>query len=165
MLWNSPCVAPASSGSVPPSRERMEKWTAQAILRTRGSTTSCTQALCQTRSSSSKLGLSLLNAQGGVAWLTFGRSFNLSIIQPEPTQETCWKNQPACSAAAPITPVWVWCVRGLMPPSAWAHCREPQLWSCVHKQRYSAPCLGQNAVWRCWREKWLVWMKIAESSC
>lgn len=166
MLWNLPCVAPAFSGSVPPSRERMEKWTARAILHMRASTTSCTQALSQTRSSSSKMGLSLLNAQRSVAWLTLGHFFNFSIIYPESTKETFLKTSLYVLLLHPML-IYRFGAYEVFRQLMFEHTEwgEPQLRSSVHKPFSSVPCLSQNAVWRCWHEKWLAWVKIAESSC
>lgn len=156
MLWSLPCVAPASSGSVPPSRERMETWTARVILLMRGSTTSCTPVLCQTRSSSSKMGLLLLNAQKGVIWLKLYR--DLARVH----WGNLFKNQSVCSAAASLTHIWAWCCHLMLEHTGWG---KSQLCLFVHKQLSSVPCLGQNGVWGCQHEKWLAWVKIAGSSC
>lgn len=158
MLWSLPCAAPASSGSVPPSRARMEKWTAPVILHMQGSTTSYTPVLCQTRSSSSKIwGCSLLfNAQKGVIWHKL--EHHLGRVH----QGDLFKIQPVCSAAASLTNVWAWCCHLLLEHTGWG---KSQLYLFVHKQLSSVPCLGQNVVWECQHEKWLAWVKIAQSSC
>lgn len=144
MLWNSPCVAPASSDSVPPSRGRMEKWTARVILHMQGSTTSCTAVLCQTRSSFSKMGLLLFNAQRGVMWLKLQR--NLGRVH----WGNLFKNQPVCSTASSLTSIWVWYCHLMVEHTGWG---KSQLCLFVHAQLSSVPWLGQNGVWGWQKEK------------